>query len=132
MATKPSVGLTGQVTLTTKERYTTTERRDRRYSFDEEYRRKGTAWRRRKLFSGLRKSAPWLLGGGLLAYVFAGDWMPAGSCNIKGNIAVSGERIYYLPHQEYYDAARISPLRGERWFCSEAQARAAGWRPSRV
>ena len=50
-------------------------------------------------------------------------------CVIKGNISRrSGERIYHVPGQEYYAATRISPGKGERWFCSEAEARAAGWR----
>ncbi|WP_181166520.1 hypothetical protein [Mesorhizobium sp. B2-4-18] len=55
------------------------------------------------------------------------------SCNIKGNISYNtGERIYHVPGQEYYSETRISLLKGERWFCSEAEARAAGWRKSRV
>jgi hypothetical protein len=67
-----------------------------------------------------------LLGG---AYVVGGYW-PLSSCNIKGNISATGERIYHLPYQRYYAVTRISLLRGERWFCSEAEARAAGWRRS--
>lgn len=49
-------------------------------------------------------------------------------CNIKGNISGSGERIYHVPGQMHYERTRISPSRGERWFCSEAEAREAGWR----
>ena len=57
----------------------------------------------------------------------------SGQCNIKGNISVrSGERIYHVPGQEYYDETEIRPSQGERWFCSEAEARAAGWRRSKV
>ncbi|RUW85321.1 thermonuclease family protein [Mesorhizobium sp. M1E.F.Ca.ET.063.01.1.1] len=53
-------------------------------------------------------------------------------CNIKGNISVSsGEHIYHLPGQEHYDETVISPGKGERWFCSEDEARAAGWRKAR-
>lgn len=52
-------------------------------------------------------------------------------CPIKGNVSRSGERIYHLPGQSYYDATRISLTRGERWFCTEAEARAAGWRKAR-
>lgn len=55
----------------------------------------------------------------------------AGACNIKGNINSSGERIYHLPGQEHYGRTRISTGKGERWFCSEADARSAGWRPAR-
>jgi len=54
---------------------------------------------------------------------------PAG-CVIKGNISASG-RIYHRPGQRDYDRTRIDPVRGERWFCSEAEARAAGWRAAR-
>lgn len=50
-----------------------------------------------------------------------------GSCRIKGNISGSGQ-IYHLPGQEHYGVTKISPGRGERWFCSEAEAQAAGWR----
>lgn len=54
-------------------------------------------------------------------------------CNIKGNISSSsGERSYHLPHQEYYTQTAIDLGNGERWFCSEAGARAAGWRRSKV
>jgi hypothetical protein len=53
-------------------------------------------------------------------------------CTIKGNISIdTGERIYHVPGQKYYDATRISPQYGERWFCSEAEARQAGWRKVR-
>lgn len=53
-------------------------------------------------------------------------------CDIKGNISIdSGERIYHVPGQKYYAATRISPKYGERWFCSEAEAQAAGWRRAR-
>lgn len=53
-------------------------------------------------------------------------------CRIKGNISRSGDRIYHVPGGEYYDATVIDPLRGEKWFCSESEARAAGWRRSRL
>ena len=56
----------------------------------------------------------------------------SGSCNIRGNISASGERIYHLPSNRYYDATRIDESHGERWFCSEAEALAAGWRPAKV
>ena len=52
-----------------------------------------------------------------------------GGCNIKGNISYnSGRRIYHMPGERGYARTRINPSRGERWFCSEAEARAAGWR----
>lgn len=50
-------------------------------------------------------------------------------CDIKGNVSyTSGKRIYHVPGQEDYESTRISEARGERWFCSEAEAEAAGWR----
>lgn len=54
---------------------------------------------------------------------------PAG-CPIKGNISSNG-RIYHVPGQAHYAKTRISEARGERWFCSEAEAQAAGWRRAR-
>jgi endonuclease YncB( thermonuclease family) len=54
----------------------------------------------------------------------------AEGCAIKGNISASGH-IYHLPGQEDYDATRISAAKGERWFCSESEAQAAGWRRAR-
>jgi hypothetical protein len=57
----------------------------------------------------------------------------SGSCAIKGNITMTtGERIYHMPGQAHYAATRISTGSGERWFCSETEARAAGWRKSKV
>ncbi|MCY4496955.1 MAG: thermonuclease family protein [Rhodospirillaceae bacterium] len=53
-------------------------------------------------------------------------------CRIKGNISrYGGQRIYHVSGGFYYDRTRIDPSKGERWFCSEAEARAAGWRKSR-
>ena len=50
------------------------------------------------------------------------------ACQIKGNISSKGRRIYHTPGQRYYAKTGINLERGERWFCSEAQARASGWR----
>ena len=46
---------------------------------------------------------------------------PAG-CTIKGNISSSGERIYHITGGQYYDRTKINTAKGERWFCSEAEA----------
>lgn len=51
-------------------------------------------------------------------------------CAIKGNISGNG-RIYHMPGQEHYGRTRINPANGERWFCSRAEAEAAGWRAAR-
>ncbi len=52
-------------------------------------------------------------------------------CRIKGNISRSGDRIYHVPGGRWYDRTKISPSKGERWFCSEEEAQAAGWRRAR-
>ncbi len=52
------------------------------------------------------------------------------SCVIKGNISNSG-RIYHTPNSPWYSRTKIDTSNGERWFCSEAEARAAGWRAPR-
>ncbi|MDC9808515.1 succinoglycan biosynthesis protein exoi [Rhizobium binxianense] len=55
------------------------------------------------------------------------------SCKIKGNISIgTGERIFHVPGQRYYEQTEISPKYGERWFCSEFEAWAAGWRKSKA
>ncbi|OAP38736.1 hypothetical protein [Sinorhizobium americanum] len=68
--------------------------------------------------------------GDLLASLTGGS---AGSCDIKGNVSIdTGERIFHVPGQRYYSQTKISPQYGERWFCSEFEAWAAGWRKSKV
>jgi endonuclease YncB( thermonuclease family) len=54
-----------------------------------------------------------------------------GDCRIKGNISDRGDRIYHVPGSRHYDRTRIDTARGERWFCSAADARAAGFRAPR-
>jgi hypothetical protein len=60
--------------------------------------------------------------------LFPREWYDPG-CNLKGNISIgSGERIFHVPGQSDYDSTNIRRDYGERWFCSEEDARAAGWR----
>ncbi len=61
----------------------------------------------------------------------APDETPDGDCAIKGNVSSSGQRIYHRPGEPSYVATRIDEARGERWFCTAAEAEAAGWRPVR-
>ena len=51
-----------------------------------------------------------------------------GDCRIKGNISRKGTGIYHVTGGALYAKTRIDTTKGERWFCSEAEARAAGWR----
>jgi len=53
-------------------------------------------------------------------------------CQIKGNISTSSEKIYHMPGQKYYDKTQINESKGERWFCTEEEAVAAGWRKSKI
>lgn len=49
-------------------------------------------------------------------------------CNIKGNIDKnSTKRLYYLPNCAQYQFTIVEKDLGENWFCSEEEARAAGF-----
>lgn len=61
----------------------------------------------------------------------SGSTAPDPGCTIKGNISAKGVRIYHVVGQKYYDKTSITARFGERWFCSEAQARASGWRAAK-
>lgn len=50
--------------------------------------------------------------------------------DIKGNISSSGEMIYHLPDGAYYDQVKIDESKGEKFFCSEEEAAAEGFRKS--
>lgn len=64
----------------------------------------------------------------------AGRWDDASrsGCPIKGNISNNGERIYHMPWSPWYAKTKINESNGERWFCDEAEALAAGWRAART
>jgi endonuclease YncB( thermonuclease family) len=51
------------------------------------------------------------------------------SCQIKGNIehAGRGRRLYYLPNCAQYQFVIVEKDLGEQWFCSEKEARSAGY-----
>lgn len=53
-------------------------------------------------------------------------------CLIKGNINNKGVKIYHMPGQQYYNSTIINESKGERWFCTEQEAIAAGWRKAEV
>ncbi|EFJ41433.1 hypothetical protein VOLCADRAFT_107713 [Volvox carteri f. nagariensis] len=61
-----------------------------------------------------------------------GDPVPqcANGPAIKGNINSNGQKIYHMPSGKFYDSVRIDLKDGERFFCTETEAKAAGWRPS--
>ncbi|MBE9182753.1 cold shock domain-containing protein [Oculatella sp. LEGE 06141] len=50
-------------------------------------------------------------------------------CVIKGNISIAtGNKLYHLPGMEDYESTVITSSAGERWFCTESEAIANGWR----
>lgn len=51
---------------------------------------------------------------------------PSNVCNIKGNINSKGDKIYHTPESPYYE--KTTP---EQWFCSETEAKQAGFRAPR-
>ncbi|MEO1205227.1 MAG: thermonuclease family protein [Pseudomonadota bacterium] len=106
--------------------------------------RTGNAWaftkystRYQRLESQIRTTriGIWQTTGAVPPWVFRrGRWnvaeqtAPTG-CAIKGNITKNG-RIYHMPWSRWYAKTRIDTRRGEQWFCSESDAKAAGWRPA--
>ena len=52
-------------------------------------------------------------------------------CNIKGNISSKGQKIYHIPGNLNYENTKINENKGERWFCSEEEAKMNGWRKSK-
>jgi endonuclease YncB( thermonuclease family) len=100
------------------------------------------AYRRYSMRYDLQEKAAYVADRGIHGYVLqsparyrmmqrAGQSNPAGDCQIKGNINREGVRIYHMPGQKFYARTGINEAKGERWFCSEAQARASGWRAAR-
>ena len=57
------------------------------------------------------------------------DQAPDG-CVIKGNVSRDGSKIFHVPGGRHYEQTRIDESKGERWFCTEAEANVAGWRKS--
>ena len=51
---------------------------------------------------------------------------------IKGNVdSRTGERIYHVPDGLFYSTTVIDESQGDRWFCTEMEATAAGWKRSK-
>ena len=72
-----------------------------------------------------------MTGPALLSEVVSRFYVDPMPCAIKGEITVADNRVYYLPDSRDYEKVTISARRGERWFCTEAAAREAGWQPTR-
>lgn len=53
---------------------------------------------------------------------------PQPECLIKGNISIeTNKKLYHLPGMQDYGITQIDSAKGERWFCTESEAIAAGW-----
>ena len=48
-------------------------------------------------------------------------------CIIKGTVTASNDRVYFGPLDNGYDSVDASPRNGGRTFCSDDEARLAGW-----
>jgi endonuclease YncB( thermonuclease family) len=57
---------------------------------------------------------------------------PASNCVIKGNLSRRDQCIYHVPGGQFYDRLNMESHTSRRWFCSEAEAQAAGCRKSRL
>ena len=47
-------------------------------------------------------------------------------CNIKGNNR-DGQRMYRFPGCKNYDSTLVQLYRGDQWFCTETEAKKAGF-----
>jgi len=69
-----------------------------------------------------------ILNENLAKNLVAADLAREQGCLIKGNISFNEIKIYHLPECTDYEDTLINIIEGERWFCSEDEAQAAGWR----
>jgi endonuclease YncB( thermonuclease family) len=76
-------------------------------------------------------TAPWDWRRGKRLAAFQQPSTSVNGCEIKGNVSSKGSKIFHVPGGRYYEQTRIDEAKGERWFCSEADAEVAGWRRSK-
>ena len=59
------------------------------------------------------------------------DYSDTGEPVIKGNVeSRTGELIYHVPGGFFYATTKVEESEGDRWFCTEDEAIAAGWKRS--
>jgi micrococcal nuclease len=69
---------------------------------------------------------------GPLGSATACDYSETDEPVIKGNIEPrTGEQVYHVPGGFFYSTTVISASDGDRWFCTEEEAMAAGWKRSK-
>lgn len=69
---------------------------------------------------------PWTWRGGVASAVRPSD--AERHCSVKGVTGGDGQRLYYVPTDPGYDAITVDPAAGDAVFCSDEDARRAGWR----
>jgi endonuclease YncB( thermonuclease family) len=57
---------------------------------------------------------------------------PSPNCTIKGNLKSANQCIYHVPGGRFYDRLSMDRSSSRRWFCSVAEAEAAGCRKSKL
>lgn len=57
---------------------------------------------------------------------------PTGNCLIKANLSSTPQCKYHVPGGRFYDRLSMQPSSSRRWFCTEAEAQAAGCRRSKL
>lgn len=68
---------------------------------------------------------------GIYSQVCTDEVPPNPQCNIKGNHDLDrNEDLYLLPDCPYYSSVIIRRFEGDRWFCSESEAKKAGFKIS--
>jgi endonuclease YncB( thermonuclease family) len=68
----------------------------------------------------------------LVSNTAANQAPPAGNCLIKANLSSKPQCIYHVPGGNFYDRLNMQPRSSRRWFCTEAEAQAAGCRKSKL
>jgi hypothetical protein len=53
---------------------------------------------------------------------------PVQVCDVKGIVTDGGNRVFVVPTDPQYEKTIVDPNKGERLFCSDDEARLAGWR----
>ncbi len=69
-----------------------------------------------------------------LILLFTSPAFAAQKCLIKGNVSRSKgivTKIYHLPDTRYYKSTKIVAKEGDKWFCSEKDAKKAGFRKAK-
>ena len=52
---------------------------------------------------------------------------PSVGCVVKGNYDKHGHRFYHLPSFRHYSQVKVNLENGDQWFCSEEEAKKAGF-----